>query len=398
MCFSVCLSNFSESMIDIFKKMVFLSLKGTQSLCHKLKINHVNKKEDLQGLYHFEAKYFQYSILRHNVRFIKDLSQNKEYFVFKFGHVTRVQLYGVCEVNNRFYRGAQPWHCRSIVTLKQMMDNFGITNVNHHGGSEHTSPCPCQKFAAILSMTRPSSSSVSTNKSQSESNNKRYDSNLGYKINFREIKNKLIHGYEEHDSKIQQQWRQYYNSNKNAKTRNQVETKYDYLDKIATMMKIDRAQLLNIKLGAAIKNAFEFVTKYPQTALTQVYIGETERKIEYELVLLAEIPDVKNEKFYKFGVPVVKHTQSNGHVCYVAKTILTPFMAIHNVRLNFAGNQFENKSKDMLDDDSEFDALSCNGCKGKGKNMAKARNFSWIDSIGNANVSFYQQIDASWYN
>ena len=124
-------------MIDTFKKMVFFSLKTTETLSEKLYgyQNYANRKADLQGLYHFEAKYFQYCVLQNNVRFIKDVSKNIEYFVFKFGHskhvyhssreyemylklqhnqnassttravkksnsYSHVPLYGVCEVND----------------------------------------------------------------------------------------------------------------------------------------------------------------------------------------------------------------------------------------------------------------------------------------------------------
>ena len=73
-------------------------------------------------------------------------------------------------------------------------------------------------------------------------------------------------------------------------------------------MHIGRRQLLDSKIGPAITNAFVFAQKYPQTVLTQVYTGEMECKIEYQLVILAEIADVNNKKFYKFGVPIVKHT------------------------------------------------------------------------------------------
>ena len=172
---------------QIFRKVVFFSVKGTTALQSKIGIcncsNKINCRHDdiyknliynnnndddnidkwpttsnLQHLYQFEARYFQYSLLCHNILFIKDYSRNekyKEFMIFKFGHTrivnsyndntdakdntdsmeTRsrstststpnieVALYGVCVKNDR-YPAEQPWHCKYIKTLTELLKFF----------------------------------------------------------------------------------------------------------------------------------------------------------------------------------------------------------------------------------------------------------------------------------
>ena len=432
--------------MDIFKKMVFFSLKGSESLRDKIYYNYHSSRshkrfdkqlqtESVQSLYQFEAKYFQCSVLLHNVRFIKDLFGNREFLVFKFGHgkhlhynrnynknshknkhLSRVPLYGVCEMNNRFWDGAQPWHCRWIMTLDEMIRFFNIKNdnvvLNKNTGFNVKENCPDfdsqharKQFAKILSMNATpilhkaslrSRDARCISSTDSGCGNEQYNSKLGYRANLKEIKIKLLHGFGEHDAYMFAGARSKKRKSKQTLTRrNQTETKYDYLDKLSKILNIGRNDLLNEILGNSIENAFKFAQKHPETVLTQVYICEAERKIEYELVLLAEIQDEKNNKFYKFGVPIVKRIQSKNNVYYVAKTILTPFMTKQNVRLNSIRNE---KLNDHNHKEQSWSNKGWNSNQKNNKARARRRCVSWIEIIDDNNVSFYQQIDPSWYD
>ena len=373
-------------MVDIFKKLVFFSLQNTSMLNQRVNCNIGNmcqcacgnygtlKRFDLQALYRFEAKFFQYSMLRNNIRFIKNYQTNKEYMIFKFGHSKKVcskknnrnsnsvALFAICEENDRWPR-AQPWHCKHVVKLDQLLNFFSAmclhshhrpTNNNTNSTNSNDNKQRSEKrmwsdrFDHVLS---PMYSNVSDNVVH-----KRYNNKYDYKTNLKQVMRMLHHGFKEHD--MQEKY-----GNKHTS-----ETKYDYLNKICRIMKIDRQKLFNI-LGLSIENAFKFAQRYPETVLTQVYIDETNCSIGYEMVLLAEIEDVKRKKVYKFGVPVeeIENFKTNRR-CYIARNILTPLMAVKNIQLN-------------LINDDKFDYVN-----------------SWVRIIENDNVSFYKQMDSSWNN
>ena len=147
------------------------------------------------------------------------------------------------------------------------------------------------------------------------------------------------------------------------------------------MMNIDRDYLIHNQICQSIEIAFEFARKYPQTVLTQMYINEGECKVGYELVLLAEIADLNNSRFYKFGVPIIQEKRNNyvknenvheqqWHAHYIPTAILTPFMTINNIRLN---------------------------CVHPGANDNKHVKILF-DTMKNHKVSFYKQFDPLWYD
>ena len=378
----------SDPMVEIFKKLIFFSMKKTQTFNQKLNHKHnyyiqtdMNgvSKVNSQRLFHFEAKLFQCCLLQNRIRFIKDYKQNKEYLIFKFGHSRRlnqkeyhklihnsgnhdhnqiskyVALYGICEHNNRFPK-CQPWHCRSITTLDGMKNHFDIDNA---------------QFKSIMSLSNTHGPIY-----------KKYDSMLSYTLNLKQIRAQLMHGFE-----------QYSRSNGYVPRKQSIETKYDYLNKICQMMKINRYYLLHNKISDAIEGAFQFAQQHPETALTQMYVNETECKIGYELVLLAEIADLDNNQFYKFGVPIGKHQKcdrqraNSSQWYYIARTILTPFMAVNNIRLNLIANG------GYVGNDRDCGCHSF-GCKDDNCNH-DCKN--WLESISDHNISFYMQIDPYWY-
>ena len=137
--------NRKSRIADIFKKLVFFSLKQTQSLQNKLGI--FGQQFDLTELYQFEARYFQYSLIKNNILFIHQYTSdsdtklsfnsqvndrvgdnfNKQFMIFKFGCSTHVHgvpstsLFGVCEENDRF-PDQQPWYCKYVFYSHELFD------------------------------------------------------------------------------------------------------------------------------------------------------------------------------------------------------------------------------------------------------------------------------------
>ena len=115
--------------MGIFTDFLFFNHKATDALCGKLGLSlDVCDKQLTQAIYQFEARHFQYSVLRKNIRFVKDYRENneKEYMIFRFGHVTQQNesVYGICQRNNR--RGQQPWMCQHLLTCVEMLRFFNL--------------------------------------------------------------------------------------------------------------------------------------------------------------------------------------------------------------------------------------------------------------------------------
>ena len=63
-------------------------------------------------------------------------------------------------------------------------------------------------------------------------------------------------------------------------------------------------------------------------------------------------------------------------------------MEKNNIRLNFAGNGNMSSVNGWNRNNQQMQ---------NSENRKSARNVSWLEAIGDDNVSFYQQVDPSWY-
>ena len=341
-----------------FKNYVFFSNRLTSKLQQRL--GSICSGIDYQTLYQFEARKFQYSLIMGDLRIVKDYKKGCDYLVFKFGrsNCNNTSFYGICERNDR-HPLKQPWCCQYILTLNEMIEFFGLdnknTNRNKNGQIE---------FLKLMKIT-------------DKCVFKKFDCNIGYNSNTNKIGRMLKHGFYDYQKGLKKRQEMELRScnhrnnkkNKNGNTRKKLknEDKFSYLNYICEMMNLSNVKELLEILSESIENAFLFAQKYPQTVLTHAYIDEESGNVSFELVLLAEIFDSFNNKYYKFGVPIGKCLNNKTKKYYYeAKNILTPKMAIDNIRLN-------------------------------SKNAALNSN-DWVFSMNDFNSSFYMKYNPFWFN
>ena len=382
------------------------------------------------SLYQFEGRYFQFSCLTGNCLFIRcwnhaskynrEMKRNyQQYMVFKFGNTCCKRngsietFYGFCEENDRKPK-QQHWHCKYVFTIDQLI-TFMRSKLRHHkatyqsqymlknnrnSNSSSESSCTQQRSdsfglhakevnamgsrvchaesTGVLHMTQDHSKNGVLKKCllkmQSNGNcvRKQFRPNIGFNAKVQPILRRLRLGLE---NKLKNKYRHKLHVKCDSMNR------FDYLHYLTIDLNISKDYLLD-KVGESIVASFKFAIKHPETALTQVYIDESQSKLSYDLILAAELKfEIKTKpkqcKYYKFGVTVDLHDQQrtqgqqrteNTRVFYFAQNIVTPTTAATNIRLN--------SPNCMLD-----------------KN-------TWVASpfIYDSNVSFYKYIDPQWYN
>ena len=417
-----------SNIAEIFKKLVFFSVKRTQSLQNKL--GPFGLKFNLTELYQFEARYFQYSLIKNNILFIRqygtiennningddfncnhkqknhNLNVNKstnkyctyantniiskvnhnckttckQLMIFKFGCAcpngggrTSLQLFGVCEENNRF-PDQQPWHCKHVLYKHELFD-FLSSLVSGGWGKDQQRYLDHQLAQDCVSSRWGADECEEDSSSNSSINiviNVNVNRNLGGpnvkvasgSVNVGSGCNQSVVSFgnggikHQHAKKCELQFiekeilkleskigiiyktfdiRLGYQSNSNAIVRklgqglgrigkNGDNIHYDskptkhMMEKRNSLNKFEYVKYLCWylsvdkrtllnKLVLAIENAFIFSKKFPSTVLTQAYVDENKCKVIYELVLLAELQC--KSKFFKFGVPVSVIDQSN---------------------------------------------------------------------------------------
>ena len=383
---------------------------------------------DPTSLYRFEGRYFQLSCLTGNCLFIRYWNNNKrmknnyqQYMVFKFGNTcvknngSIETFYGFCQENDR-YPKKQHWHCKYIFTIDQLIKFVGngfklkrhkptyqsqyiLQNSRNNISSPKSSYT--QQGSHVLrshakevgknGMHKPMVSNachrentgiLQTTQYQFDSKNnvlrkcllkmqnngncvrKQYCTNMEFNANVHPILRRLRSGL---DARLKRK-----NPHKVHVKCDSMNT-FDYLHYLTIDLSISRHDLLT-EVSESIVESFKFAIQHPETALTQVYIDESQSKLSYDLILVAEMKfeikaEPKQYKFYKFGVTVDLHKQKTGNtrVLYFAQNIVSPTTAAINIRLN-------------------------------SPNCILHKN-TWVSSpfIYDRNVSFYKYVDPQWY-
>ena len=478
---------------QVFSKLVFFNFKTTTMVYHRIEsgCDDINERDynlgdDLNCIYQSERRYFQYTLLQNNVRFIKVYNCNgndnheREYFVFKLGHLTTNSqiLYAICEENDNRDRFSsnknQAWCCSMIGTINELFE-FIYSQLESKTDNFNFDYRDYNLFCQVIN--DETNTSINTN---INTNSNTYTSLSTYTLMNCNGENKDVdtcnlkfNPYYDYNTNIKQIKRlckramtggnyKTFNSNglnnrtgnRNVNGLTEKETKGDYLIRLEELLSTTRDKLLFVKIPQSIEMAFKFARKYPQAVLTQVFIDEEKGNICYELLLVAEISHTikgKNgitveEKYYKFGVPIVTRkttivrraeinkTQSctSGEITSNKQCTTTKNNNYNNCNksnlkttdrkkqrkkqkqrqkgkekekttklsnLKHGGGEYFYMAKNFLTPTMVSDNIELSMFDNCSKNTQNNNaNLYWMKCAANDNLSFYKQIDKYWYN
>ena len=428
---SVKMNGHTGGKFGAFKNYIFMAESFTKQL--QTLVDPDTTLIDINRIYQFEIRYFQYCLLRGEIRFLqlsdkflrrrnKD-REEKEYIIWRFCHCSRARwnheaIYGIGRRNKKIgidNENYQPWECVAIQKQSSIIKYFGLQTVFRSRASENEflnllpKPFECEikefksnfefetnetKIHKLLTkgfekyqaeekkkQARMERDYHKHNHNQHSHRYNRYSSyntynnynsygnynsynvrNAGYNSNFNRGGDLSDHddsssgnNTSSGDLSISSSATDMtgnvsnisgtslrfsasshrYTSRRSGGVRKSKklsnEDKFRYLEWLAyNEMRIEFGQLTKLIVDA-IEGAFQFAQENKDTVLTQAYMDEENCAVNFENVILLEILDGKTNKTYKFGVPV----ELKGGK-YIAKTILTPQMAIENILLNTA--------------------------------------------------------------
>ena len=256
---------------------------------------------------------------------------------------------------------------------------------------------------------------------------KEYNGEYDYRSNVAVILFKLKQGFRRYDKPESCTLDDVvFDNNGNLLDRSKSLNKFEYLHYLSKYLRMSREDLL----CKSIVDAFKFVKRFPNTALTQTYIDETHGRITFELIILAELEH--SGHYFRFGIPVCliengkcefcsATNGNNGSNNIINNGIISsssgnnsgsrstrssiisgsgsPTHCIHSIHDNNTYGLGQNSEISYYTAQNILTAnMVANNVRLNSRGGVLARN-TWVDDkfINDDGVSFYNHFDPSWH-